>query len=110
MNSFNREPELKDTESAVKNKLIDLLTKFKCFKFVTTLTLQFKKIQSDDKTLQSTFYSNPKAEIIINESDIDDAFKSIYSTVIPGLTWIIDSIIDHTLNISKYNLLVGISC
>ena len=28
------------------------------------------------------FYSNSKAEIIINESDIDDAFESIYTIII----------------------------
>ena len=28
-----------------------------------------------------TFYSNSKAETIINESGIDDAFESIYTTV-----------------------------
>ena len=27
-----------------------------------------------------TLYSNSKAEIIINESDIDDVFESIYTT------------------------------
>ena len=54
LNSFN--PELKDTESAIKNKLIDLLIKLKGFKFVKILILEFKKKQSNDKTLYSTFY------------------------------------------------------
>ena len=46
-----------------------LLTKLKGFKFVTTLVQhEFKKIQSDGKTLYSTVYSNSKAETIINES------------------------------------------
>ena len=35
---------LKDTEYAVRNKLIDLLTELKGFKFVTTLVLEFKKM------------------------------------------------------------------
>ena len=54
--------------------------------------------------LYSTFYSNSKAETIINESAIDNVFKSIYSTVISnmqGSGWIIDSVIDHNINISK---------
>ena len=34
---------LKDTEYAIRNKLIDLLTELKGFKFVTTLVLEFKK-------------------------------------------------------------------
>ena len=53
LNSFNSEPELKDTESTIKNKLMDLFSELKDFKFVTTLVLKFKKIQSDDKTLYS---------------------------------------------------------
>ena len=42
---------------------------------MTTLVLEFKKIKSDDRTKYSTFYSNPKAKTIINESDIDDVPK-----------------------------------
>ena len=79
------------------------------------LVLVLKKIESKDKTKCDTFYSNSKAEIIINESNIDDLFKSIYTTVmsnIPkylakGSGWIIDSVNDHTIIISKYNLLAG---
>ena len=42
-----------------------------------TLVLVFKKIGSDDKTKYDTFYSNLKAEMIINESDVDDVFQPI---------------------------------
>ena len=47
-----------------------------------TFVLVFKKIKSDDKTKYDTFYSNSKAEIFINESDIDDVFESVYTTII----------------------------
>ena len=85
------------------------------FKFVTTLVLEFKKIESDDKAKYSTFYMNPKAEI--NESDIDDLFESIYIMIISNiqkflgksLGWIIDSVVDQTINISKYKPLSGSS-
>ena len=83
LNSFNPELQLKDTESAIKSKLIELLTQLKGFKFVTTLVLVFKKIESEDKT--KYFYSSPNAEIIINESDIDDVFQSIYTTVVTNI-------------------------
>ena len=43
MNSFN--PELQLIEFAIRNKLIDLLSELKCFKFITTLVSQFKKIE-----------------------------------------------------------------
>ena len=84
---------------------------------MTTLVLVFKKIESEDKTKYDNFYSSSKAEIIINESDIDDVFKSIYTTIITniqkslgkGSGWIIDSVIDHTISISKYNPLAGSS-
>ena len=83
----------------------------KDLKFVTTLVLEFKKIQSDDKTLNDTFYSNSKAETIINWSNIDCIFESIYSTIVSniqkslgqGSGWIADSVINHNVNISKYN-------
>ena len=58
------------------------MTQLKDFKFVATLVLVFKKIENKDKVKYDTFYSHSKAEIIINDSDIDDMFKSIYTTVI----------------------------
>ena len=44
LNSFDTELQLKDTEYAIKSKLIELLTQLKCFKFVATVVLLFKKI------------------------------------------------------------------
>ena len=72
----------------------------------------FKKIKSEDKTKCDNFYSSAKTEIIINESDIDDVFQSIYTTIITNIQkslgkssgWITDSVIDHTITISKCNL------
>ena len=63
------------------------------------------------------FYSNLKAETIINGSDIDNVFESIYSMIISniktslakGSSWIIDSNVNHTINISKYNPVAGSS-
>ena len=63
------------------------------------------------------FCSSSEAAIIINESGIENLFKSIYTTIIEnvqisigkGSGWIIDSVIDHTISISKYNLLAGSS-
>ena len=62
-------------------------------------------IKRDDKTLYRTFSSNSKAETIINEKDIDDVFKSIYSTFISNiqkflgqsLGCFIDSVIDQSI-------------
>ena len=49
----------------MKNKLTDILTELRGFKFVKTLVLEFKKIENDDKTKYSTFYLNSKAEILM---------------------------------------------
>ena len=59
----------------MKSKLTDLLTRLKGFRFVTTLALVFKKIESEDKTKCDNLYSCSKAEMIINESDVDDVFQ-----------------------------------
>ena len=60
LSSFNPELQLKEIESAIKSKLIE----------------------SEDKAKYDTFYSSSKAEIIINKSDTDDAFQSVYITII----------------------------
>ena len=87
------------------------MTQLKGFKFVTTLVLVFKKIESKNKRKHDAFYSSSKADITINESDSDDVFQSLYATIISniqrylgkGSDWIIDSVIDHFISISKYN-------
>ena len=52
---------------------------------MATSVIEFKKTESDAATKYSTFYSNLIAGITINESDIDDVFKSIYSTIISNI-------------------------
>ena len=49
---------------------------------MSTLVLVFKKIECEDKKRYDTFYWKSKAGIIINESDNDDAFKSICTKII----------------------------
>ena len=112
LNSFNPELELKGTDL-----LVGLMTQLIGFKFMTTLVLVFKKIESNKKTNFDNFYSSWKAKIIINESDIDVVFQSIYTTIITniqksfekGSGWIIHSTIDYTISISKYNPVAGSS-
>ena len=82
---FNPELQLKDTESANKSKLIELLNQLKDFKFVATLFLVFKRIENKENAKHDNFYSSSRAEIIINESGIDDVFKSIYTTTITNI-------------------------
>ena len=70
-------------------------------------------MEKNDNTKYSIFYTNLKAEIIINESDIDDVFKSICSTIISniqkslrrGSGWVTDLVIDRNINGSSYSKL-----
>ena len=71
--------QVKDTGSVIKNKLKKLLSELRGSKFVTTLVLMFKRIESKKKTW--TFLFKLKSKIIINESDIDDVLESIYSKI-----------------------------
>ena len=64
LNSFNLDLQRKDTECAIKNKLKTLLTELRRSKFMTILVLVLKKIESEEKN--ESFYSQSKAEIIIN--------------------------------------------
>ena len=60
LNSFNPELHLKDTESPSKSNLIELLTQLKGFKFVTTLVLVLKTIESEDKMKYDNFHLSQK--------------------------------------------------
>ena len=61
------------------------MTRLKGFKLAITLFLEFKKIETEVKTNDNTFFSNTKVETVINESDINDAFKSIYTKIISNI-------------------------
>ena len=51
---FNTKVQLKNAQSVIKPKLINLLAELKTLRFATTLVLEFKKILTDDKTLYMT--------------------------------------------------------
>ena len=106
MNSFNSKLQLKDSESAIENKPIDIMNELKGFKVVTTIILKFKMIESNDKRKYTIFYFHSKAEIIIKESEIDYVFKSIYTIIISRTHkflgkvsgWVTESVIGHNIN------------
>ena len=52
---------------------------------MTALVLMFKKIESEDKTNYNNLNSSSKAQTIINESDIDDVFQSVYTTILTNI-------------------------
>ena len=55
LNSLNPELQLTNNEFGIKNKL-KKLTELRGFKFVTTLGVEFKKIESDDASKDGTYY------------------------------------------------------
>ena len=65
LNSSNPVLQIKVTEPKIKNKFKKWLTESRRFKFVATLVLVFKKIESDYKTKYDTFYSSSKAQIMM---------------------------------------------
>ena len=60
LNSFNPKLQLRDTESAIKSKLIELLSQLRGVKFVTTLVLVFKNIEIKDKQSMTIFIQAQK--------------------------------------------------
>ena len=114
LNSSNPELQLKNTESAIKSKLIKLLTQLRSFKFVTTLVLVFKKIVKIKQSMNSLLKLKSRNYY---QSHIENVFKLIYTAIIAniqkflgkGSGWIIHSAIDNTICISKYNPLAGSS-
>ena len=89
-----------------------ILTELKGLKFGAALILVLQKIEGEDKAIHDTFSQHPKAGTIINEGNIGaNVIKSIYATVISniqqflgkGSGWIIDSVIEYNIYISKCN-------
>ena len=66
--NLNSELQLKDTEFAIRPKLIDLLTKLKGFKIVRTLIIELKKITVMQQNNSITQYSNSKDYLTTNEN------------------------------------------
>ena len=62
--SFNPQLQHKDTEFAIKNKLIDLLPKLKRFKFLT-LVLEFKKCKMMMKNYIAPFIRTHKQKQLL---------------------------------------------
>ena len=67
---LNSELQLKDTEFAIRPKLIDSLTKLKGFKIVRTLIIELKKITVMQQNNSITQYSNSKDYLTTNKTTI----------------------------------------
>ena len=89
---MNSELQLKDAKFEIKSKLIGLLTQLKGFKFVKTLYLVIKQNMTH-------FIHTQKAETIINESNIDDVVKWIYTKITSNIKRFSGkaSVIEHSI-------------
>ena len=83
LNYFNPELQLKDTESAIKSKLIDLLLELRGSKFVTTLVLSFKKTESEDKRNYDTFIRTQNPQLSMKRTLM--MFSTNYTTIIRNI-------------------------
>ena len=115
LNPFNPELEHKDTASVIRNKLTDLLTELRGFTFLKTLFIELKKQKVMMKQNIPPFILTQK--IIINQSNINDVFKSIYTMIISNTQkdlgknfgLIIDSVVSLIINFPKCIPLAGSS-
>ena len=119
LNHFIIELQLKNTKFGIKNILaeLNLLNKWRAFKFVIILVLKFKDTIKAGETKYSTYYSNSKAEKTDHDPDIDNAFELIYCTIMKKIEkyqvqgsdcidwvtwWLINSMIESNIKVSKY--------
>ena len=83
----------------IKNKLKELLSELKKFKVQIVLVLDYKK-RIDCKIFHSS------AKLIVSDSEIDEAFKSMHQSIMTKIKnygskdWIVlDVIVKHSINI-----------
>ena len=83
MNSFN--PHLKDSESTIRNKLKDLLTELRGFKFVTALVVEFDK---DELMLQQntpSFVLTQRQKQLLMKPTLMILFELMYTAIISNI-------------------------
>ena len=80
----------------IKNKLKELLSELIQFKVQSILVLEYKK-RNDCKIFHSS------AKLIDSDSDIDEAYKSIYKRIMTEIKnsadegWVVETIVKHRL-------------
>ena len=84
---------------ATKDKLIDLLNELEGFKFVATLVLELKSITpSTEAQKQKQSLVKRILRMYLNQSTI---ISNMQKPLGKGSGWIIHSVIDYDINISK---------
>ena len=100
----------------MKDKLKDLLSELRGFKFVATLAIEFKKqkviMQQDIVPLglaQRQRQLLKKVILMVFESIHIKIISNIQQLLGTASSWVTDSVFNHTINIWKYNPLDGSS-
>ena len=94
LNIFDPELQLINTKPMIKNKLKELLSELK----KSMLVFRYQK-RNDCKIFHSS------AILIASDSDIDEAFKSMYQTIMMKIKksaskdWIIETIVKHNIKV-----------
>ena len=78
LNLFDPELQLINTKPVIKNKFKKLLSELQKFKVQVIFVLDYEK-RNDPKIFNSS------AKLIANDSDIDEAFKSIHQNIVTKL-------------------------
>ena len=110
------------TKALVKSHLEGLLKEMKGFKFIETLEVTFEKETIDSKTgkhvsIYKTAFFNGKAKTITKANDIEhelsmsrqEILDVIDKWVSEGSGWVIDSINNHSIHVTKSQPLNGSS-
>ena len=103
--------QLQNTRIAIYNHLKNILQSMKGLKFIETLKVTFQK-PFYGLLMYKTAYFNSTAQIIINDSEIDNALQFskqkilniIAQWISEGSGWTIKSVDSHFLNVVKYHL------
>ena len=102
LNRFDTELELVNTKPVIKNNLKELLRELEKFNVQTILVLDYKK-RNDCKI----FHWSTK--LIVNDSDIDETFKSMHQSFMIKIKnyadkdWnVLDAIIKHSIKIFEF--------
>ena len=100
LNLFNKELQLINTKTIIKNKWNDFLGKLKKFKILTKLVGEYKKID-DHESLRQIFLSGVK--LIVNGLDIDKDFVLMHQSVMTKIRnsvnkdWIVKTTVEHSV-------------
>ena len=103
---------LNERKTHLLNKRLILLKGIKCNE---TLEIKFEKLGSVGKMMEKSFTFTSKAQVIMNEYDIESALQNMRSSVedridkytMEGLGWTVIELLNHELHLNSYDPLAA---